>query len=77
VFARFNFKTKRVLIEIKGVQGFLHFCCQKVQASKYADMKKRHDETMAKHERTRAACEAVKECKWKEAADLSALSSKP
>jgi hypothetical protein len=33
-------------------------------------MKKRHDETMAKHERTRTACEAIKECKWKEAADL-------
>ena len=41
-----------------------------IQASKYAKMRERHDETMAKHEKTRQACKAVKECKWKEAADL-------
>ena len=33
-------------------------------------MREQHDQTMAKHEKTRQACEAVKKCKWKEAADL-------
>lgn len=33
-------------------------------------MKQRHAETMGKHSETRAACEAVTECRWSEAADL-------
>jgi len=41
-----------------------------IQASKYAKMRERHDETLAKHEKTRQACEAVEEFKWKEAADF-------
>jgi hypothetical protein len=60
-----------LLTEIKGVQVLLKtLTLMLVQASKYADMRKRHDETMAKHEISKAACKAVKECKWKEAADL-------
>ena len=58
----------RVLTEVKGLQVFSLFLL--IQASKYADMRERHDETMAKHKKTRQACKAVKECKWKEAADL-------
>jgi hypothetical protein len=59
---------KRVHTDIQGLQVLLPFFF--IQASKYAKMRERHDETLAKHEKTRQACEAVEEFKWKEAADF-------
>ena len=40
------------------------------QENKYEKMREQHDETMGKHKETMAACKAVEERKWSEAADL-------
>jgi len=40
------------------------------QESKYKDMREQHDEIMVKHQETVAACNAVEERNWSQAADL-------